>query len=39
MMLDNEQLGFIWFMEQMEKEQQEKEKQDARPPLNDENED
>ena len=38
-MLDNEQLGFIWFMEQMEREQQEKERQETRPPLNDEEED
>ena len=38
-MIDLEQIGYFLYMEQCEKEQQEKEEQDARPPLDDEEED
>ena len=37
-MIDLEQIGYFLYMEQCEREQQEKEKQDVRPPLDDENE-
>ena len=38
-MIDLEQIGYFLYMEQCEREQQEKEKQDTRLPLNDEEED